>query len=226
MKPTLIMRSSLLITLMLLGGVSLAQFTEPSGSPASMNAIEPLTQGSVRQQKSGDLIADYLTARNKWCLGSSCITSLWSSLAPTSCHLEMTTVNVLWDVNLAYNTCDRLLTIAAKNQGWLSMGGDNCSGMSSGNCASGRVCTFGRIACAGGVSNLNTATAHRAVSNVVIHPATASEISSASGGSLLLPYDLTRKPQCNDGLNNDGASGIDLADPQCRHLGDDSESVL
>jgi hypothetical protein len=220
------LKLGLIITLVLYGSVALAQFTEPTGSPSTMNAVEPITQGSARQQKSGDLIADYLTARNKWCLGSNCITNLWSSLAPTSCHLEMTTVNVSWDVNLAYNTCDRLLTGHAKNQGWLSMGGDNCSGMSSGNCASGRVCVFGRIACAGGVSSLNSSTQYRAVSSVVTHPATAAAILGLSGGTLSLPYNLTRNPQCNDGINNDGATGIDMLDPQCKHLGDDSESVL
>jgi hypothetical protein len=220
------LKQGLIIALILSGSVALAQFIEPTGSPLTMNATEPMTQGNTRQQKSGDLIADYLTARNKWCLGSNCITSLWSSLAPSSCHLEMTTVNVSWDVNLAYNTCDRILTSHAKNQGWLSMGGDNCSGMSSGNCASGRVCVFGRIACSGGVSNLNTSTQYKAISNVIMHPATATAILGASGGAISLPYDLTRNPQCNDGINNDGAAGIDMLDPQCKHLGDDSESIL
>jgi hypothetical protein len=222
--------SSLWSALVILGfGYALvvsAQFTEPTGFPSTMNATEPLVQGSTRQQKTGDLIADYLTARNKWCLGSNCITSLWSSLAPTSCHLEVATINVNYDVNLATQTCDRVLALSAKNQGWVSMGGDNCSSMSSGNCAGGRTCTFGKIACTGGVTMLNSLSSYRPVSGVVTHPATAASISAASGGTLSLPYDLTRKPQCNDGLNNDGATGIDMADPQCRHLGDDSESVL
>lgn len=206
--------------------VASAQFTEPLGSPAVMNATEPLQGGVTRQQKSGDIIADYLTARNKWCLGSSCITSLWSSLSPSSCHLEMATVQVDYDVNLTINTCDRILALSAKNEGWVSMGGDNCSSMSSGNCSGGRTCTFGKIACTGGVSSLNTVAAYRPVSTVVYHPATAEAVAGHSGGTIVLPYDLTRKPQCNDGLNNDSSGGIDMADSQCRHLGDDSESVL
>jgi hypothetical protein len=73
---------------------------------------------------------------------------------------------------------------------------------------------------------LNTATAYQPVSTIVAQPATAAEILSASKGTISLPYNLTREPQCNDGINNDGAAGVDMNDPECKHLGDDSEATL
>lgn len=207
--------SGILLGLLLVGGVALAQFTEPTAGPytSGTNAVEPLNTSAVQQEKIGGigLGAKKFTA-NQYCLNGSCVTS-WpgGGLSATTCHLETRQINGHRQTQLS-GDCNDKLSVAARAEGWFATGKDTCHTLSGANCTDQASCHYTRLVCSGGVTVDQSTNASY----------TTLPLTVAGDG-----FTFARRPQCNDGVNNDGASGVDYpADPQCQGFWDDSEAVF
>lgn len=213
----------LTLGLLLIGGIALAQFSEPIGAPdSSTNAMVPLDDSDTDQIKvAGDLAADFFTATNQFCIGASCISDWWAALdQPTTCKLEVKRVREIYtsyDFPYTGAQCEDLLYTGARSAGWVSTSFDNCHNLNGSKCnnLNAASCTYTRLVCTGGVT-LTTAS----TSMYTTYPVTG-----AMTGD---PYAyFVRTPQCMDGINNGGSAAIDFPnDPNCTDYSDDSELVL
>lgn len=209
-----------------LGTISLGQFLAPPGPPfsADSNSPAPITASNSVQIKQGDLGVDHIVATNNLCLGSDCISSFWpSGPLATSCRLESKKIfNNTTNLAVYDDSCDNMLSLQAREEGWVSTSFDYCTSLSGGNCNGQAQCHYMRLVCTGSA----TTTAGTFV-RYTTYPVT-----NAMTGD---PYPtFMRDPQCNDGIDNgdpdsladyNGAAdnGVNK-DPDCSSYADDDES--
>lgn len=213
------------LCLLLLGGIALAQFTEPVGVPDSTtNSVAPINdEANLQIKHGGDLAADHVTATTEFCMGASCIRDWWKALdQPTTCKLEVKRLTGI-PQNVAA-PCDDLLYTGAKSAGWVSTGYDYCENMDESKCIDKpnnyTSCTYTRLVCTGAVTMQVASTSTYTTQN-------SSPTYPVTGAMTGDPYTFTRVPQCMDGINNGGSAAIDFPnDPNCYNFADNSELVF
>jgi hypothetical protein len=198
-------------------------FQQPEGGPRTavdaalflITSLMPQEKGACEDGTIGlGLGADFFTAISQMCLGTNCRSTWWPTLIqPSSCQMEVRRVRGVttsFGATLSTQLCDSKLTAASVAAGWVATGMDYCDG---GLCDAASIasCVYTRMACSGGVT-----ASVPTKSGPYAHPATAAQTGDGT--------DFTFTPQCNDGMDNDGAGGTDYpADVSCQGYWDDSE---
>jgi hypothetical protein len=214
----------LLLGLTFIGTVTFGQFIAPVADPfvSGSNSPAPIDVSNSAQIKYGNMGANYFTATNSFCLGSNCRTAAqgwWPTTpVPTTCQLESKKIyTTTTNLPVYSDTCENMLSVQARNDGWVSTSFDYCTSLSSGNCNGRAQCHYMRLVCSGSA----TTTAGTSVRYSNIYPVTSTQ----TGDSYAT---FMRDPQCNDGIdqpNPDADVLVDYPnDPQCIGYDDDDEA--
>lgn len=138
--------------LLIFGGVSAANFSEPGTNPPVGNVNAPLNVGSPDQTKTGDFWADSIGSNDGYCIGESCINSWPAGSTGSPCHLETKKIQNQ-DPQSSYTVgIGCTVSSADAAAGWIVGSWDHCTSVRSRDCSGPQYCSFTRLVCGGSVT--------------------------------------------------------------------------